>query len=195
MMLKKLTLIAGVVMTLGIGSGTGALLVRGLRAQDSPPAAGATTKTVAQPAANPPKQPDVDPLLKELVEAARRRLKAQTAYYEQGRITIDRFIAAVADVERVELLAAKTEAERRSIRRRRVDLAKEIENREQAELQVGRGTESDLAEAHQARVQAEFDMKAGEKEDAEKAALLHRIAELERKVEQLQKERVGQGRP
>jgi RNA polymerase sigma factor (sigma-70 family) len=195
MMLKKLAVIAGVIVALGIGSGTGALLIRGSRAQDSPPAAGATTKTVTKPSVHTPKQPDVDPLLKELIEAARRRLNAQRAYYEEGRITIDRFIAAVADVERVELLAAKTDAERRAIRQRRVDLAKEVENREQAELKVGRGTESDLAEAHQARAQAEYDMKAGEKEDAEKAALLRRIAELERKIEQLQKERAGESRP
>ncbi len=192
MMLKKLTVIAGVLLTLGIGSGTGAFFVRGSRAQDPRP--DATPKKPAS-AAKAPDQPDVDPLLKELIEAATRRLDAQRAYYEEGRITLDRFIAAVENLERVKLLATKDPAERRAIRLRRVELAREIENREQAELQVGRGTESDLAEARQARVQAEYDMKAGEKEDADEAALLRRIAELERKVERLQKERGGSGRP
>ncbi len=56
-------------------------------------------------------------------------------------------------------------------------------------------TIADLAEARQARIQAEFDLKAGEKEDAEKATLLRRIADLERKVEQLEKERGAKSRP
>ena len=34
----------------------------------------------------------VDPLERELLDAARQRLEAQRAYYEEGRITIDRFI-------------------------------------------------------------------------------------------------------
>ena len=51
------------------------------------------------------------------------------------------------------------------------------------------------AEAHQGRVQAEFDMKAGEQEDAEKTSLLRRVAELERRVEQLQKNDAGRAAP
>jgi RNA polymerase sigma factor (sigma-70 family) len=196
MKLKNLTVATGVVLTLGIGSGTGALVVRGSRAQDSPAATVATTKPAVKPAAGPetPKSPDVDPLLNDLIQAARRRLLAQKDYYRAGRIGIDRYIAASFDLARVELLAAKSEDERRAIRERHVKLAKEVENNEQAELKAGRSTESDMAEAHQARVQAEYDMKSGEKEDAEKAALLRRIGELERKVEQLQKGRDGSGR-
>jgi hypothetical protein len=195
MKLKNLTVATGVVLTLGIGSGAGALLVRGSRAQDSPAAAVATTKPAVKPAAaETPKSPDVDPLLNELIQAARRRLLAQKDYYRAGRISIDRYIAASSDLARVELLAAKSEDERRGIRERHVKLAKEVESNEQAELKAGRSTESDMAEALQARVQAEYDMKSGEKEDAEKAALLRRIGELERKVEQLQKERDRSGR-
>jgi hypothetical protein len=171
--------------------------MRYTRAQDSRPAAAATSKQAVKPAygAAAPKQPEIDPLLKELIDAARQRLKAQTAYYELGRIPLDRLIAASESLERVELLAAKTEGERRAIRLRRANLARDIERREEAELRGGRGTEADTAEARQARIQAQYALKAGEKEDAEKASLLHRISELERKVEQLQKDREVQRRP
>ena len=60
---------------------------------------------------------------------------------------------------RSELLAAGDDAERMAIRERHVDLLKEIENREKAELQVGRGTVADVAEAAQRRQQAEFDLR------------------------------------
>ena len=151
----------------------------------SAPAAAADTAT----------QPEIDPLLNELIQAARRRLLAQKDYYRAGRIAIDRYIAASSDLARVELLAAKSEFERRAIRRRHVQLAKEVEAHEKAERDAGRSTASDFAEAHQGRVQAEFDMKAGEKEDAEKTSLLRRLAELERRVEQLQKSEAGRAAP
>jgi hypothetical protein len=86
-------------------------------------------------------------------------------------------------------MAAKTDAERMAIRQRHVNLLEEIENREKAELDVGRGTVADVAEAHQRRLEAQYELKASEKEAGEKAAILQRLGELERKVEQLQRER------
>jgi hypothetical protein len=194
MIFKRLIAIAGVIVTLGIGSGGGAVLVGGSRTQVEQ-AAATVTETVAKTAADTTTQPEIDPLLKELVQAARRRLLAQKDYYRTGRITVDRYIAASSDLARVELLAASSDAERKAVRRRHVQLAREVEAHEKAERDAGRGTASDLAEAHQGRVQAEFDLKAGEQEDAEKASLLRRVAELERKVEQLQKSLAGQLAP
>jgi hypothetical protein len=187
MILKRLTVIAGMIVTLGIGSGIGALLGDGPPVQDAPAAAAATGTFARTTDADTTTQPEIDPLLKELIQAARRRLLAQKDCYRAGRITIDRYIAASSDLARIQLLAAKSDVERRAIRRRHVHLAKEVEAHEKAERDAGRGTVSDLAEAQQSRVQAEFDMKAGEQEDAEKASLLRRVAELERKVEQLRK--------
>ena len=63
-------------------------------------------------------------------------------------------IDACARLEKVQLLVAKTEAQRRSVRQRYVDLLNEIENREKGELDVGRGTVADVAEAHQRRLEA-----------------------------------------
>jgi hypothetical protein len=197
MMIKKRAVIGCAILSFAICSGTGALLVRNSRAQNSQPTVATPTRPAAEAAngAAAPNQPEIDPLLNELIQAARRRLLAQKDYYRTGRIAIDRYIAASSDLARVELLAAKGEAERRAIRRRHVQLAKEVEVHEKAELDAGRSTAPDTTEAHQARLQAEYDMMAGEKEDAEKASLLRRIAELERKVERLQKERGGSGQP
>ena len=95
------------------------------------------------------------------------------------------------------MVAAKTDAERKDIRQRHVNILKEVENREQAELQVGRGTAADVSEAHQRRLEAEYAMKTSEKEAAEKSAILRRLSELERKVDQLEKARIGKtaGKP
>ncbi len=194
MILKKSTVIAAVIVTIGIGSGTGAFLGGGSRAQDAP--AAAKPGTVARTrAADTPAQPEIDPLLNELIQAARRRLSAQRDYYRAGRITVDRYIAASSELARIELLAARTETERTAIRRRHVQLAKEIESVEKAKLDEGQSTASEFAEAQQGRAQAEFDLKAGEREEAEKASLLRRIAELERRVEQLQKHEADKAAP
>jgi RNA polymerase sigma factor (sigma-70 family) len=213
MTLKKLAVAGGLIASLGFGTGTGALVLRGVRAQNvAAPAAAAPAQAAAKPvtkeAAAPPKDdavfarlpldvtipPGIDPQLRRVIIAAAQRLHAQRAYYEEGRITIDRFIAACANFERVLLLAAKTPDERQKIRQRHVDLLKEIVNREEAELTVGRGTAADVAEARQALSEAEYMYKVTEKEEAEQAALRRRMDELERRVEQLQRERGGPGR-
>ena len=133
---------------------------------------------------------DIDPQLEKLLAAARQRVEAQKAYYEEGRLTLDRFIDALVRLEKAELIAAKTESERMQIRQRRVRLLEEIENREKAELQVGRGTIADVSEARQRHLEAEYEMKQIVKEVAEKSAILRRLSELERKIDQLQRERI-----
>lgn len=189
MLIRKLTIVACVLATLGIGTGAGISLVRRTPAQEAPAARPAQAR--ARAAVVQPTVPDIDPKLKELIEATRKRVEAQKAYYEEGRMTLDRFIQGLVDLCDVELLAATTDAERSAVFRRKIDRLKEIEEREKGELAVGRGTEADVAESRQARLRAEFDLKVRQKEQAEKAALLHRIAELERKVAELQNERGG----
>lgn len=131
----------------------------------------------------------------ELIEAANNRVEVQKAFYEEGRITLDRFIGGLDDLCEVQLLAASTDAQRAAIYLRRIDLLKQVENREKAELEVGRGTQADVAESRQARLRAEFDWKTRRRDQAEKATLLRRIDELERKVEELRETRVGKRRP
>jgi RNA polymerase sigma-70 factor (ECF subfamily) len=137
------------------------------------------------------------PKLADLVEAARQRLLAQRAYYEEGRITIDRFIAASQRLMEAERSAARTDAERLAALKRHVDILKEVENRERAELVVGKGTEGDLAEAVQSRVEAEIQLgeAASAKPSAEIEALKRRLGDVERKLDQLLKQQGGGPRP
>ncbi len=188
MMIKKLTIAACVVLSLGtMAIGGGAFLVPASSGQDpglAPAPAPAQPDKKAVASATPEADP-VDPLLAQLLAAARQRVETQTAFYEEGRITVDRFLDAVARRARVELLVAKTEAERILVRQRFLGLLMEIENREQAEITVGRGTQADVAEATERRLEAEYDLKVSQKEAAESAAILRRLSELERKMDQL----------
>ena len=84
-----------------------------------------------------------------------KRLEAQRAYYEKGRITTDRFLAANQEVMVLERRVSRTKEEELAAIQRHVDRVKEIVAREEAELKVGRGTAADLAEANQSLLQAE----------------------------------------
>jgi hypothetical protein len=188
MMLKKLTIAACALVSLAIGAGSGVVLVRASQTQDSKPAPAAAPSQPTQPsdAGKPVAKPeDIDPLLQRLLDAARQRVEAQRAYYEEGRITIDRFIEALIALEKVQLRAAKTPAERTAIRRRHLVLLNDIERRETAEREVGRGTDADVAEARQRRLEAEFDFKSSEQEADQMTSILRRLDALERRVAEL----------
>jgi RNA polymerase sigma factor (sigma-70 family) len=191
MMLKKLTIAGCLIASLGVGTGTGALVIRRARAQDAPAA--------AAPAAKPPASPDetgkaVDPLVQKLLDAARQRLDAQRAFYEEGRITIDRFLDACVQFEKAELRAATNDAERMAARQRLVDLLKEVENREKAELVVGRGTDADVAEASQARQQAEMELKNAKQDFDQYDAKAQQLVETARRRYEAQQQYYKQGR-
>jgi hypothetical protein len=88
------------------------------------------------------------------------------------------------------LRIAKTDPDCLAIRQRHLDRIKSIEQREDAAQKVGRGTEGDVAEARERRLEAEFDLLLSQRETRETmASVLRRLSELERKLEQLQKER------
>jgi hypothetical protein len=190
MMLKKLTIAGCVILSLGVAAVGGGALIRTSRAQDPKPGpVGTDAPTSREPIEQVVKSVDIDSQLGKLLAAARQRVEAQRAYYEEGRLTLDRFIDALVRLEKAELIAAKTESERMQIRQRHVRLLGEIENREVADLQVGRGTVSDVSEARQRHLEAEYEMKQIVREVAEKSAIIRRLSELERKVELLGRER------
>jgi len=96
------------------------------------------------------------------VKAARDRLEAQKTFYDEGRITIDRYLDAsrqLMDAEQrlevVDQQPARTGPDRSAAAQAHLERVKQVEQREQSELKVGRGTEADLAEARLARMQAE----------------------------------------
>jgi RNA polymerase sigma factor (sigma-70 family) len=192
MMFKKLLIAACTLPPIAITAlGGGVFLARKTLAQVEKPTAAPSVPNAPQPTAiEAPLSADVDRLAQQLLEAARRRYDAQRAYYEEGRITIDRFVDAGKQLELAELRIAKTDFDRLAIRQRHLDRIRAIEQREDAELKVGRGTEADVAEARERRLEAEFDLLLSQRETRETtASVLRRLSELERKVEQLQKER------
>jgi hypothetical protein len=192
MMFKKLIVAVCVLVSLGsIGAGGGIFLVRRTHAQD--PEAPETRSTRSTPPAVA-KAPEVDPLIKRLIEAARARLDAQRAYYEEGRITIDRYVDAASSLQVAELLAATTDAERLAIKNRHLELLKAIENREKTELAAGRGTIADVSEATLRVVQAEVDLKQSEREIGERNKLIQRLTNLEQRVEILESSKLPNGR-
>jgi hypothetical protein len=89
------------------------------------------------------------------------------------------------------LRIAKTDRDRLAVRQRHLDRITSIEQREDAELEVGRGTVADVAEAHERRLEAELDLLLSQREVEELGTVLRRLSDLERRVEQLQKERAG----
>jgi RNA polymerase sigma factor (sigma-70 family) len=130
----------------------------------------------------------VDPLEQELLRAALARLEAQRTYYEEGRITIDRLIMASEQVMEVERSVSRTDAERLAAIQRHLDRLRAIKEREKGELAVGRGTAADLAEATQRRLEAEVILKKAKmpaKPDPQVVALERRLAEVERKLDEL----------
>jgi hypothetical protein len=198
MMLKKLTIIACALLPIGIAlGGGGAVLVRTSLAQDAPKTAANNAIPAAKKAerSDPEKGTELDRKIRDLLQAARDRLEAQRSYYEEGRITLDRFLDACAQLQKVQLLAARTDVERRLIQIRHVELLKEIEQRELAEQQVGRGTVADVAEAKQRRLEAEVLLEVAENSPASTALILRRLDALEKKVDQLLRDEARSGRP
>jgi RNA polymerase sigma factor (sigma-70 family) len=112
------------------------------------PSAAASAKQAA-----PPPEVDLDSpdtLRKQTerrVNAAAQRLDAQRAYYEEGRITIDRFINASLELMLAKMAASTTKDERLAAVKAHWDRMADLVKREQSELTIGRGTVADAAEA------------------------------------------------
>ncbi|HEV3167774.1 MAG TPA: RNA polymerase sigma factor [Isosphaeraceae bacterium] len=95
-------------------------------------------------------------LVKRRIDAAKQRLDAQLADYEIGRITIDRYLAASLALMDAELDAAQTKDARSAAIWSHLERVRQVEVRERAELEVGRGRVSDLTEAQSSVADAEY---------------------------------------
>lgn len=186
MILKKLAIASGsLVLVVTAGLAGAAVALQDSQAQDQSPARKTSAqKTQPGPAAEARQPTEVDRLAQQLLDAARNRLAAQRAYYEEGRITIDRFMDACRQFELAELLCAKSDDERDAIKKRYLTQLKEIEDRERDAVRVGRGTVADASEATYRRQEAEFELKTGRDTDS----ILQRLRVLEKAVGELQRE-------
>jgi hypothetical protein len=125
------------------------------------------------------------------VLAARRHYRHLKKYHDEGRITPDKLIQAAIQVLEAEHMAADNESQRRHVLEGIVDLTREVEAREQAELLVGRGTEADVAAATLNRIEAEIRLResTSPRDTPDLGALERRLRELERKLDQRANER------
>ena len=152
------------------------------------PAPTGAAKTVEQPVVPARAKAAIDPereAIRKLVEAARQRLEAQRKFYEEGRITIDRFLDASSGVMEAEILLATTRLERVNALEKHLAMVKDVEARERSELEVGRGTTADVAEAKQARERAELDLIKVKRDVPDVRELEKRIVVLEKKLERV----------
>jgi RNA polymerase sigma factor (sigma-70 family) len=158
MLLSKLKVGLAVVISTGfVATGTGMLAAQAPGAKQDPAKPAASPVVQEPPKASDPFQPRSAPeLAKARVEEARKRLEIQMAFYDEGRITIDR----LADASRGLMQAERDATDIRDVRVKAAMAhymrLKLILKREQDQLEVGRATEADVAEAKTALLEAEF---------------------------------------
>ena len=91
-------------------------------------------------------------------DAGMRRMVEQRTFYEEGRITVDRYFDAIARVLDAQLDMSDKPADQVPIFELIIDLVKEIENREVAMHKIGRGSVSDVEEARYRRLGYEIEL-------------------------------------
>jgi len=146
---------ASVIMAGALAAGTTGVLVAQGPAPANPPGAQKTeTEAKSAPASLPPADASLRTLLEERLRSAQKRYETQNAFYEEGRITIDRLIDASRQVMEAELALADTSEKRRASMQTHIDRVQRIHSRETRELEVGRATAADLACAADALIEA-----------------------------------------
>jgi hypothetical protein len=151
-------------------------------------------KSAIKPLPEPP-EVMVPKQAERVLNAARERVNAQRAYYEEGRITMDRFIQALQLRKAAEMEQASTREQRIIAAQEYMDWLEELLDREQAELKVGRGTVADVAEAALAREIAALELVKAHQEpqQSDNEGLRKRVEALENQLDQIKKhlERTG----
>jgi RNA polymerase sigma factor (sigma-70 family) len=128
-----------------------AIGVSSLGGQEARPGAGGAGRSSRRAEQAAPAEPSLrEQLAQRVLSAARRRLDAQRTYYEEGRITIDRYLDASRRVRDTERRVAATPQERLDASKAHVERVAEVLHRETSALEAGRGTIADLLEAVEA---------------------------------------------
>jgi RNA polymerase sigma factor (sigma-70 family) len=157
--------------------------------KSQPPASDATRRAVNQPPIDFDSPETLRKQADRWVTAARQRLDAQRAFYEEGRITIDRYIDASEQLMRAEMATSVTKDQRVAAAKANMDRIAEVVKREQAELEKGRGTTADVAEAlvAQERAACAFLEARQERGPYEVEVLRKRVEALEKQLASLRK--------
>lgn len=191
MTLKKLMVWATALVGLGTISSLGGLAVLpASRAQDPRPGEPASTTKQSSTKDAPAKAielSELELLVRQTLDVARRHFEDQRQLQKTGRITIDSYIDACEEIERIELRFATSQEARNAIRRQYLTRLKDIETLRRGEVDAGMATSFDLDEIRLQRMQAEIDLSTPTPEEQSVPAILKRLSDLERKVEQLEK--------
>ena len=179
MMLSKLKVGLAVLLSTGlVAAGSGMLAAQA--PGDKP-----TGKVgIVTPAARPDSRlaPVVDEvnllmLGKSRVEMARKRWETQRAFYNEGRITVDRLLNASQTLMEAELDTTEAPEARLNSLKAHLARVKEIEKNELAELEVGRATTADVEEVQTFRLEVEFRIAKEAEAAARKASTVARPAD------------------
>ena len=191
LMLKKFSIAAAVVVSLAtLTVGGGVALVRTSQAQDAKSKAARSDVTRAYLLDAPYKtaEPiDADRQQQEILRLAHSRFEMRYRLYLNGELSIDQLVNDCDELEKAESSAASNPEERKAAGERHLTRLKNIESRVTAAENAGQLSRYELQGIKIRRMQVELDLKTGEKNDADPRAILRRLKELERKVEQLEK--------
>ena len=128
---------------------------------------------------------------KRILAAAQTRVEAQRAFYEEGRITINRYLEALQLLNAAESELATTREERILASQAHMERLETVLKRELDELNTGRGTVADVAEASLALDRATLEwLKAHKPPPAEEdvSLLRKRVETLEKQLEHLKQQ-------
>ncbi len=191
MTIKKLGVMAVVVLSLAtLTVGGGVAVVRTSRAaseQTKPYAVEEKKALRAKESVASVKTEANDQQAQEMVDIALRRFEILVRLHRGGEVDFDRVVDASDQLEKVELRVAKDLAARVAARVRSIKRLVEIERFEDRRFQDGRAPSTNLEAVKLRRMQAEFDLKATPEEEIDPSAILKRLKELEKKVQELEK--------
>jgi RNA polymerase sigma factor (sigma-70 family) len=173
---------AGVIGFAGVGAGG---QEKAAPPGDRRPAAEATRRKASEPPIDFDSPETLRKQTERRVNAARQRIDAQRAYYEEGRITIGRFIDASRKLMLAEIAANSSREQRVAAIKAHWDRIAEVQRREQDELEKGKGNVADLSEAVVAYENAAFDYISARQSQgsADAETLKRRVEALEKQVD------------
>ena len=190
MTLRKLTVIATVLLSLAtLTAGGGFAVIRTSRAQQTQPSEVSVEAKKAPPASGQGavlKNDDVDREMQEMVELARLRYELVRRTFEGGEISVDRMIDAGLELDRVEFRAAINPTARREVRQRSFKRLEQLEQLVDARVKQGTMSTSEAIGVRLRRMEAELDLKTSGSEKFDASAILRRLNQLEKKVQDLE---------
>jgi hypothetical protein len=140
----------------------------------------------------PAEPTDVDRQKQEILRLARRRFETRHQMYLKGELSLDQLINACEELEQIESSTLRVPEQRKAASERHLARLKEMESMAIAAVKAGNVAAFEVDGITIRRMQLELDLKSGKNDESALPAILRRLNELEKKVDQLEK-RVPRG--